>query len=199
MGSPKSWAPQHAPAVLCCFLWWTGMKVGTDVIRTAMEGQTWGWWLGPRVASYTFPDTELNEAEHELVRSEGFMLTVPPEAAWCALLCCSSSFTVIFTRTPWYTLGFSGERQPSQWSSVRFGCQAGVCVGVFINYGTWGQISRSGECKENAKRQMGKKLKFLKLERMKRYCGQVSGPQWKQNLWKSVGLPAPGWALSLGQ
>lgn len=28
MGFPKSWAPQHAPAVLCCFLWWTGMKVG---------------------------------------------------------------------------------------------------------------------------------------------------------------------------
>lgn len=99
---------------------------GHSVIRTAMEGQAWGWWLGPRVASYTFPDTGLNEAEHELGRSEGFMLTVPPEAAWCALLCCSSSFTVIFTRTPWYTLGFSGERQPSQWSSVRFGCQAGV-------------------------------------------------------------------------
>lgn len=31
---------------------------------------------------------------------QGCELTVPPEAAWCALLCCSSSFTVIFTRTP---------------------------------------------------------------------------------------------------
>lgn len=55
---------------------------------------------GPRVAFYTLPDTGLREVGRELGRSEGVMLTVPPEAAWCALLCCSSSFTVIFTRTP---------------------------------------------------------------------------------------------------
>lgn len=40
--SPKSWAPQHAAAVLCGFLWWTGMKLGTEVIRTPEEGQVWG-------------------------------------------------------------------------------------------------------------------------------------------------------------
>lgn len=107
------------------------MKVGTGVIRSAKEGQVWGW---SREASYTFPDTGQNEAERHLGTSEGFMLTVPPEAAWCALLCRSSSFTVIFTRTPWYTLGFSGERQLSQRSRVR-SAVSGRGVGVLINDG----------------------------------------------------------------
>lgn len=33
-------------------------------------------------------------------------LTAAPVAACRALLCCSNSLTVIFTLTPWYTLGF---------------------------------------------------------------------------------------------
>lgn len=37
-----------------------------------------------------------------------FLLTAEPVAACRALLCCSSSLTVIFTLTPWYTLGFPG-------------------------------------------------------------------------------------------
>ena len=40
LGSPKFWAPQHAPVVLWGFLWRSGMKLGTEVIRTVRKARS---------------------------------------------------------------------------------------------------------------------------------------------------------------
>lgn len=86
------------------------MKVGTGVIRSAKEGQVLG--MRSREAS-TLSQTQgrmkLNAIWEQV---KGLCLRFP-EAAWCALLCRSSSFTVIFTDTLVHLRFFLGKATES--------------------------------------------------------------------------------------
>lgn len=113
-------------------------------VRIPEQGCACGWPLRPFL-------TGLNEAWDGLGGMERVVLTVVPEEAWCALLCCRSSFTVIFTRTPWYTLGFS----------------RGEATGSVVNSKAW--VSKG--CSEGS---FGKAripmAKFLHLQNTQREC-----------------------------
>lgn len=97
--SPCANGSAHHPFRSLLQLPW--LRMCFSPILTSPLHSDFGSLLGPETAVLAKGLREKRQSRHRRV-----LLTAVPAAACRALLCCSNSLTVIFTLTPWYTLGF---------------------------------------------------------------------------------------------